>query len=79
MGHKTITLTNEAYECLSRLKGDEESFSQLILRITKGANQMDVMAFAGIWSNRPEWDAIEKAIYDRRLRPHDRRARLDVR
>ena len=79
MSHKTITLTNEAYERLSRLKNEDESFSQLILRLTESLNKENILSFAGIWSDKPEWGAIEKAIYERRLRPHDRRARLDVR
>lgn len=35
MGHKTITISDEAYEALSRLKRDKESFTDVILRLAK--------------------------------------------
>jgi predicted CopG family antitoxin len=41
---KTITITEEAYDRLEALKRDEESFSDLINRLTEDA---DRMAFAG--------------------------------
>lgn len=76
MTQKTLSLTKEAYEHLSRLKRKDESFSQLILRLTGDANRNDIMAFAGIWKDDNEWDAIEKQIYQRRLRPHQKPAWL---
>lgn len=44
MATKTITITEEAYDRLEALKRDEESFSDLINRLTEDA---DRMAFAG--------------------------------
>ncbi|MCS7138662.1 MAG: antitoxin VapB family protein [Crenarchaeota archaeon] len=44
MGHKTITISDEAYEALSRLKRDKESFTDVILRLTRnriGGNLLD--------------------------------------
>jgi len=35
MAHKTITISEEAYRALARLKGEKESFSDIILRISK--------------------------------------------
>ncbi len=72
MTQKTLSLTREAYERLSRLKKKDESFSQLILRLTGTANRNEIMAFAGIWKDDSEWDAIEAQIYQRRLHPHQK-------
>jgi len=35
MAHKTITISEKAYEALARAKGKKESFTDLILRIVK--------------------------------------------
>lgn len=35
MGIKTITITEDAYGCISRLKHENESFSKLFLRLSE--------------------------------------------
>lgn len=35
MAHKTLTISEEAYQSLSRLKKNSESFTRVILRLTK--------------------------------------------
>ena len=44
MSTKTITITEDAYERLQSFKRDDESFSELVVRLTEGA---DPMLFAG--------------------------------
>jgi predicted CopG family antitoxin len=34
MGHKTITISDDAYEALARARNDNESFTKVILRLT---------------------------------------------
>ncbi len=34
MAHKTITISEEAYKALARVKNEKESFTDVILRIT---------------------------------------------
>ena len=34
MGHKTITISDQAYRSLARLKSGKESFTEAILRLT---------------------------------------------
>ena len=34
MGHKTITISDDAYEALAKAKNDNESFTKVILRLT---------------------------------------------
>jgi predicted CopG family antitoxin len=35
MAHKTLTISEEAYEALAKLKSQNESFTQVILRLSK--------------------------------------------
>jgi predicted CopG family antitoxin len=44
MASKNITITEDAYERLTALKREDESFSDLVVRLTERA---DPMAFAG--------------------------------
>jgi predicted CopG family antitoxin len=44
MSTKNITITEDAYERLTALKREGESFSDLVVRLTEGE---DPMAFAG--------------------------------
>jgi len=53
---KTISITDEAYEVLNREKRDSESFTDVIIRLTKRARLSD---FAGIWKDIPESDLNE--------------------
>ncbi len=34
MAHKSLTISEEAYDALSRMKGPKESFTDIILRLT---------------------------------------------
>lgn len=51
MPTKNITITEDAYERLAALKQDDESFSELVVRLTEDA---DRMAFAGSCSGLAE-------------------------
>lgn len=44
MASKTITITEDAYDRLKVLKREDESFSELVVRLTEGT---DPMEFAG--------------------------------
>jgi predicted CopG family antitoxin len=35
MGHRTLTISDEAYNALSKMKKERESFTETILRLTK--------------------------------------------
>ena len=49
---KTISVTDEAYEALIREKRDAESFTDVIIRLTKKRARLS--DFAGIWKDIPE-------------------------
>jgi len=59
MGTKNITITEEAYKRLKALKRDEESFSELVTRLTE---REDPMEFAGSCPNLGEY--VEKTGSD---------------
>jgi predicted CopG family antitoxin len=39
MGHKTITISDDAYEALAKSKRENESFTKVILRLTSGSGR----------------------------------------
>ena len=41
MAVKTITITEDAYEALKRLKNEGESFSEVIVRVAKGKENIE--------------------------------------
>ncbi|MBO3839468.1 MAG: antitoxin VapB family protein [Thermoproteota archaeon] len=67
MGHKTITISDEAYEALFRLKRDKESFTDVILRLTKGKAGGTLLEY--IRSLEPDEDfakIMEEVVMERR-------------
>ncbi len=75
MGTKTISLADDAYERLQAAKREGESFSDVVRRLTSGAN---LGTYHGALSEETVSD-IERAIHDRReahrSRRHERRSR----
>ncbi len=48
---KTITVTEEAYNFLKKAKNENESFSEVIIRITN-RNRFDLKKYAGVLSEK---------------------------
>jgi len=74
MPHKTITISEEAYEMLASLKGEGESFTEVIKRTVRKLREKPLSSFAGKWTGSPdELDAILTGIermwveYDERI------------
>jgi len=70
---KNISVTDEAYQALLREKREKESFTDVILRLTKRKPRLS--DFAGIWKDIPEnqlkeaekklaeaWSGFEKEV-----------------
>ncbi len=61
---KTITVTDEAYDALKKLKESEESFSKVIIRVAK-TKKTDLRRFLGTISDK-EADEIRERIHKTR-------------
>ncbi len=59
MGFKTLTIKEEVYKKLMSKKGEGESFSEFLDKLSDKAKP-DLMQFFGAWKNIPQRD-IEKA------------------
>lgn len=68
MAHKTLTISEEAYDALAQLKKEGESFTELIKRITGFLRKRHLKEFAG----RLKDEKFEKATLE------IRRSGLDV-
>ena len=66
MGHKTLTISEEAYEALSSLK-ERESFTEVILRITKKAERGTLLDYIKTLSPDEEFASIlDKVVVERK-------------
>ncbi len=64
MATKTITVTTDAYDRLAALKGEKDSFSDVIKRVTKRSSLLDL---AGIMPKEAV-DKLETSIKENRGR-----------
>ena len=64
---KSIRLTDEAYERLATRKSEDETFSDVVLRL---AGERSLLELAGILTDE-QADSVEAAIEERRMRRHD--------
>ncbi len=63
MAHKTLTISEEAYEALAELKKEGESFTDLIKRITAPLRKKNLSEFIGILKDD---EKFEKATIEAR-------------
>ncbi len=63
---KCITLSDEAYNDLKALKHEEESFSQIVMRLAGEKKRDGLMALAGVWKDDPEMVSIMNKIIKER-------------
>jgi predicted CopG family antitoxin len=62
---KVISLSDRAYDVLSELKKEDESFSSLILRLCKKESKKSLLSYAGKWKG-DDIDGIFKTILKNR-------------
>lgn len=62
LAFKTITISEEAYEKLSRLKTEDESFTDVILKLSEGRG--NILRYAGAWKDmsREEADRLTSSL-----------------
>ena len=66
MGHRTLTVSDEAYNALSKMKKERESFTETILRITKKTEEGTLLDY--IKTLEPDEDlasTLETVLEDR--------------
>lgn len=65
MGSKTISLDEEAYLRLKKEKNGNESFSDVVKRLTRPSKKKSLLSFAGEWKLSPiELKTLQEAIRD---------------
>jgi predicted CopG family antitoxin len=62
---KVISLSEEAYKALKRLKGEGESFSDVVMRMTKTAEPKSLLGFMGRWKGADIDLVFEKVMAER--------------
>ncbi len=77
MAHKTLTISEEAYDALAALKKEGESFTELIKRITTPLRKKKLSEFIGVLAG-PEYDDFEKAVLEVRHSPSTRLERVKL-
>jgi predicted CopG family antitoxin len=65
MAHKTLTISEEAYDALAALKKEGESFTELIKRITSPLRKKKLSEFAGMIKD----EKFAKAVLEVRHHP----------
>ena len=67
MAHKTLTISEEAYNALARVKGKDESFTKVILRLAQRRISGDLLDYRrSVGPNEELASAIEKVLEKRR-------------
>ena len=59
---KPVSLSNEAYEVLLKMKANGESFSDVVLRLAEKKKSTDLRKFFGKWSDIKDIDRMKKLI-----------------
>jgi predicted CopG family antitoxin len=66
MAHKTLTISEEAYNALARAKSKDESFTKVILRLTKKKAAGNLLDYVRSFSPDEELaSALEKVVEKR--------------
>ena len=73
---KVISLSDEAYGSLKKMKGEDDSFSDVVMELTKERRKKNLMKFAGVWKDKPEMDKIFEEIFAQRKNFRSRDVKL---
>ena len=78
MASKTITITEEVYLLLKRLKKQDESFSVLLRRLAMQVNGQILENFFGSWNiNDQEYEEIQEEIKRNLIPFNGKKRKLD--
>ncbi len=66
MAHKTLTISEEAYDALARLKSKDESFTKVILRLAEKKTKGNLLDYVRSFAPDNELaDRLEKVLEKR--------------
>jgi predicted CopG family antitoxin len=66
MAHKTLTISEEAYNALARVKSKDESFTKVILRLTGRRSKGNLLQYIkSVGPNDELADRLEKVLEER--------------
>jgi len=66
MGHRTITVSDEAYNALAKAKKERESFTETILRITKRTERGTLLDYVKTLEPDEDFASALEAVVDER-------------
>ncbi len=67
MAHKTLTISEEAYNALARLKSKDESFTKVILRLAQKKTKGNLLDYVrSIAPDNELADRVEEVLEERR-------------
>ena len=66
MAHKTITISEEAYDALAKMKREKESFTELIMRIAKKKEKGTLLDYLRSIEPDEEFAATLEAVVNER-------------
>jgi predicted CopG family antitoxin len=67
MAHKTITISEEAYEALAASKGEKESFTETILKLTERKKKGTLLDYVRSLKPDEEFaETLEEVVRERR-------------
>ncbi len=66
MGHRTLTVSDEAYNALAKMKKERESFTETILRLTKRAEKGTLLDYIKTLEPDEEFASTLEAIVEER-------------
>jgi predicted CopG family antitoxin len=63
---KVISLSEKAYATLKKLKRGDESFSDVVLRLSEEEKRESILRFSGAWKGDDIDDVFETVMKDRK-------------
>jgi len=66
MGHRTLTVSDEAYNALSKIKRERESFTEAILRLTRRAERGTLLDYITTLLPDEEFAATLESVLEER-------------
>ncbi|HZY48107.1 MAG TPA: antitoxin VapB family protein [Candidatus Bathyarchaeia archaeon] len=76
MAHKTLTISEEAYDALARAKGKDESFTKVILRLTKKRTAGNLLDYVRSFSPDEDLASAVEKVLEKRGKIHLRTPKL---